>query len=162
MPLTLLSTAAALIAVSMLVMTVQGDLKDLHEEEPCIPRALGAFTDGHRLYMGPSFSLFYLSMVFLQMTLMILLAPEGMITVLVIIISLSLLAPTGAIILEVSYNPGYIKKNIVIHTVVAAVGTLVALGSAMDYLSIGLLVIASLVWGFGWLKILFGDSFWFA
>lgn len=150
---------SGVVALVMLIMTIQGDLKDIESPEPNIPRFFGVESGSHP------------SLKFITMMKSLILA-KG-----VLLVSLawgrwaSVIVLSGASILLLEYNMRVIdgvsdntevSTPITKYTALTLISICISISAHVDAISIAAVVVGSLVWGLGFQKLLYGDHTRFA
>lgn len=165
---TQIEIVTGILFLQMVFMTIEGDLKDLDSEEPCIPRALGTrVLNGGRKILD-------VSMEFLVLFYILSLAQTGMIILLAYTQSITLAALTALPAVSMfavsvtmvkdgeRFSEKRLKKKIVLYTCLFVTAFGLASLSYMNEISIAAIVAGTLAWGLGWQQALFGDSSYFA
>lgn len=165
---TQIEIVTGILFLQMVFMTIEGDLKDLDSEEPCIPRALGTrVLNGGRKVLD-------VSQEFLAVFYILSLAQSGMIVLLAYtqsftlaaLASLPAVAMLGVSVTMVrdgeEFSEKRLKKKIVLYTCLFVTSFGIASLSYMNEISIAVIIAGTLAWGLGWQQALFGDSSYFA
>jgi 4-hydroxybenzoate polyprenyltransferase len=148
---------AVILFIHMLLMTIAGDVKDLHAGEPSIPRMLNCRPG----VITPRFESLWYTITLVELLFIAAMADFIYYSAIVIIVSMfiSYLVITAV---DGQYRPTVAKRRITIRELIIVSFTLVASLSFIDLSSMILLLVGSFAWGLLWLRILFGEWLYFA
>jgi hypothetical protein len=165
-----LEIVSSILYIQMLFMTIEGDLKDLRSEEPCIPRALGVRVKEIAGEIGvlvtPSrFIVVFLLLAISQSILIVSLAfTHSVELAAVTVVPATIMSVAAFSMVEggVEYSPDKIKKRIVAYTILFVISFGIASLSYMDSGSVAVIIVGSISWGLAWQQVLFGDAGYFS
>ena len=160
---------ALAIAFHMAIMTLEGDIKDLDEDEPSIVAASGSTLkeyDGQKfLNISSSTVVVFALFEILELTMYIWILIYSYASIefgLVLFILFTIrLRHRSLILYQRVFDDDEFKKQVVIYTLLSVTCMLVASTSFTSVLEMLMLIVASFVWGLGWQKIQYGRAFYF-
>lgn len=152
-----------MIAIHMLIMTIQGDVKDLNAGEPSIPRELGCKTSGNHMFTTVQMSLVMLLLDIASGLMLIGIVTKYNIAYAIPVLILWMFyAPINQFIInQDKFKPDKLKKVIALYTIIAVIATLFASISFMGLESMIFMTICSVGWGLFWQKVQFGSALYF-
>jgi hypothetical protein len=152
-----------LVAVQMVFMTIEGDLKDIKMNEPSIPSILGVEYNSGRLNTTRRFSYTF---QILNMTQIILVSPfisRGYSLVLYAVTGLLMIILSGYMVhCGESYSEDLMRKLIVGYTICFVILFCIAAIEFMSIPSVAIILWSTILWGLGWQFVLYGDESYFA
>lgn len=153
---------AASMALFMLLMTAEGELKDMREDSGNMARALGCRVHVGRLSITTRFNAFFGANL-IAMSLMIwYLGYLGTDYILAVTTITALTALLHLDVIQMEYSPENMKKRIALATFGTSISVITASSAFMPDNISWVLGIFTAIWGFGWQKILYGDSLYFS
>lgn len=156
---------AVAVGIHMLIMTVEGDLKDLTSDEPHIPHLLGCYVEDGVMRISAKLLVVVMVAHIAEGALLLETArlsgagpPVAVAISFLFLVSMLVLF---RILREKPWNPVEIKEDIVIYTCLSAAAILVASVPMVGVIESILLLAGTLVWGLGSQYLLYGDPLYF-